>query len=83
MGLIWRNMSSNYKWIREGNMWFSLNKLPLNVTKTNSMVFGKENNNSSEIIKFNNHTIERVSTAKFLGVIVDEKLNWSFHVSHV
>ena len=65
------------------NIWFSLNKLSLNVTKTNYMVFGKKNNNSSEIIKFNNHTIERMSTAKFLGVIVDEKLNWSFHVSHV
>ena len=47
------------------------------------MVFGKKNNISSEIIKFNNHTIERVSTEKFLGVIVDEKLNWGFHVSHV
>ena len=62
-------------------MWFSLNKLSLNVTKTNYMGFGKKNN-SSEIIKINNHAIERVSTAKFLGVMVDEKLNWSFHVSH-
>ena len=30
------------------NLWFSLNKLSLNVTKTNYMVFGKKNNNSSE-----------------------------------
>ena len=64
-------------------MWFSLNELSLNVTKTNYMIFGKKNNNSNEVIKFNNHTIERVSIAKLLGVIVDEKLNWSFHVSHV
>ena len=56
-------------------MWFSLNKLLLNVTKINYMVFGKKNNKSSEIIKFNNHTIERVSTANFLGVTVDENLN--------
>ena len=63
-------------------MWFSLNKLLLNVTKTNYMVFRKKNNKSSEIIKFNNHTIERVSTEKFLGVIV-KNFNRSFHVSHV
>ena len=47
------------------------------------MVFGKKNNKSSEIIKFSNDTIERVSTAKFSGVIVDENLNWSFQVSQV
>ena len=47
------------------NIWFSLNILSLNVTKTNSIVFGEKNNNSSEIIKFNNRTIVRVSTANF------------------
>ena len=32
------------------NIWFSLNKLSLNVTKTNYMVFGKKNNNSVKLL---------------------------------
>ena len=32
-------------------------------------------------IKISNQEIERVHHTKFLGVIIDDKLNWSFHIN--
>ena len=38
--------------------------------------------NVSSII-LNNCVLERVESTKFLGVIVDDKLNWNEHISYV
>ena len=34
-------------------------------------------------IVINNHDDERVQVTKFLGVIIDEKLKWKYHVAHI
>ena len=34
-------------------------------------------------LNFNNKNIEHVTEARFLGVIVDDKLNWSHHIKTV
>ena len=63
--------------------WFAANKLSLNVGKTNFMVFSNAKEIDNLEIKINNTAISRVNATKFLGVIIDEKLNWKAHIKFV
>ena len=65
------------------NTWFMVNKLSLNVSKTNYILFGNRKVHSDLDIKIHNDKITRVSETKFLGVWIDEKLNWKKHVECV
>nr|XP_049573449.1 uncharacterized protein LOC125966909 [Syngnathus scovelli] len=62
-------------------MWFDWNKLSLNVSKTNLMVFGKANIKIR--IEIDGTEIERVQENKFLGVIIDDRLSWKPHIKNV
>ena len=64
-------------------IWFRLNKLSLNVSKTNFMIFCKKKIQTNCSIYFDGERIERVSETKFLGVIIDDKLSWKNHVSYL
>ena len=61
--------------------WFKVNKLSLNVKKTNYILFGRKRLTLSETNKIciDGQQIERVEYTKFLGVFIDEKLNWKKH----
>lgn len=63
--------------------WFISNKLSLNLSKTKYIIFG--NKHVSMDIKFllDGKTIERVKETKFLGVTIDEKINWKAHIKMV
>ena len=37
----------------------------------------------TQMIYINNYTIRKVKEAKFLGVIIDDKLNWSAHIEYL
>ena len=63
--------------------WFKTNRLSLNVSKTNCMIFGRSNQPDHHIVYIDNIVIERVNCNKFLGVIIDSKLSWSDHVSYI
>ena len=64
--------------------WFSINKLSLNLSKTNYMIFSNKNRVRNNInLNMDNTEIERVTVTKFLGVLVDENLNWKQHIIHV
>ena len=65
--------------------WFSVNKLTLNISKTNFMLFTNHNVQSPSDIKIciKGQNIERVKVTKFLGVLIDEKLSWKEHISLV
>ena len=65
------------------NTWFIINKLSLNVSKTNYIIFGNRKVHSDLDIKIHNDKITRVSETKFIGVWIDEKLNWKKHVECV
>ena len=53
-------------------VWFEVNKLNGNITKTNYMLFGSRMLNKEVNIKIQNVNIERVKVTKFLGVFIDE-----------
>lgn len=58
--------------------WLKFNKMSLNVKKCSSMTFNKCSNVKSEV-KINGKIIKRESSVKYLGVYIDEKLNFECH----
>ena len=63
--------------------WFALNKLSLNVLKTNYMIFTNKNACNNINIIFDQQLIERVRTTKCLVVVIDDKLSWHYHIAYV
>ena len=63
--------------------WFHANKLSLNVLKTNFMTFGKGNQVSEYDLHLSNNIITKVSSAKFLGIIIDDELGWSEYINYI
>jgi len=64
--------------------WLKVNKLSLNVKKTHYMIFSPKRILNQEInLQIEGYPINRVKSTKFLGVFIDEKLNWKSHISHV
>ena len=67
-------------------MGFRANKLSLNVQKTNFILFGNKKlpfGDGNFKLTIDGTEIERVKSTKFLGVLIDEKLNWIAHTNHV
>jgi hypothetical protein len=63
------------------NIWFQVNKLSLNIQKTNFIIFGnKKCVNRNYNITIDGCNLERVLVTKFLGVYIDSQLNWAEHV---
>ena len=65
--------------------WLSANKLSLNVKKNYYMVFhrAKVKLDKHAAIKMNGVFLQRTNSLKYLGVIIDHKLNWTQHIAHV
>ena len=63
--------------------WFQANKLSLNVKKSKFIYFlPRQKKYSLDIqLLLNNEIIEQVKETVFLGVILDENLNWKSHIS--
>ena len=57
--------------------------LALNIKKTNFLIIGHVANNQHLTLNFNNDIINRVSSAKYLGVIICNKFKWDEHISYI
>ena len=78
-----KNINSELKLITD---WLSLNKLSLNAKKTKMMVFHHRQKKvpKNDIKLFiNSKKIECVAEFNFLGVILDQNLNWKSHVHKI
>ena len=62
--------------------WFRVNKLSLNVKKSNYMVFGTNKIIAADV-KLNGNKLEKVLFTKFLGVCIDYQLNWCIHIKGI
>ena len=60
--------------------WFKANKLSLNVTKTNFILFTKRRQQYNIRIILDGQEISRKTFVKFLGIVVDHHLNWEEHI---
>ena len=71
------DLKNVHNWLRE-------NKLTLNATKTEFMLIGSRQRLStltdSPTITINDNQVSQVTTAKSLGVTIDNKLDWSSHI---
>ena len=64
--------------------WFVVNKLSLNLSKTNFMLFcNSKQRNTTIKVSINKKEINRVFVTKFLGILIDDKLNWKEHINLV
>lgn len=64
--------------------WLIANRLTLNTKKTNYMLFaGNKTINHNIVIKLGSCKIERVSSIKFLGIFLDEKILWKNHINYI
>ena len=57
--------------------WLIVNRLALNISKTNFIVFHPKNKEKTRItIRINKYTIQEKDEIKYLGVILDASLSW-------
>lgn len=68
------------------NEWFAINKLSLNISKTNYILFRSHRKHPppiNESIKINKILIPCVEAVKFLGIEVDQSLTWKDHIETI
>lgn len=64
--------------------WLRCNKLSLNVQKTKYMIFHKPQKKVNDLnLVLNNTAIQRVSDFDFLGLTINEHLNWTSHINKI
>lgn len=63
--------------------WFNSNKLTRNLSKNSYMIFGNRPTQTNDIIMIHDVETERASVIIFLGVMIDDKLNWKSHINYV
>ena len=57
-----------------------VNRLSLNTSKTNYTIFGNRTITADICVRINKEKINRVNYTPFLGVVIDDKLNWKGHI---
>ena len=67
------------------SIWLCANKLSLNVQKTYFMVFHRAKIKIVNPINvtMNNCCLKKTDSLRYLGVIIDHRLNWSQRITHV
>ena len=63
--------------------WLGANKLSLNVKKSQLLVFSLSKNKPNINLFINGEALKEVQYAKYLGILIDNKLNWGPHISAV
>ena len=61
--------------------WLQRNKLFLNFSKTNYLIFSKKKTKHNFTITMANNILKEEQTTKYLGVTIDHKLSWKPHLS--
>ena len=82
VSLLCNNMNKD---LEQLSHWFKTNKLSLNISKTNCIVFTLNKTTRYDKLKLNidNSQIHMVDSTKFLGIHIDSRLHWHEPVKHV
>ena len=63
--------------------WLNANKLTLNVKKSNLILFKNAKKPAKTLnIKIKGEQIEEKEYTKYLGILIDNKLSWNYHIKH-
>ena len=72
------------KEIKKIYIWLVANKLTLNISKSKFMIITKNRRCTQNFqLKINRKKLERCRSYKYLGLFVDENLNWKIHIKHL
>ena len=75
------------KELKKIQKYIAANRLILNKTKTNYMLFQPNNRNNKQEtgqhLYYENTILERVNETKYLGIIIDNKLNFNKHYEYI
>ena len=65
--------------------WLNANKLSLNIDKTHFIIFKNKSKKitNNHKVYMNNREISEVKSTKFLGVLINNQLNWKNHLDHI
>ena len=76
-----KTMNKHLRYVKK---WLDANKLPLNLDKTNFVLFHSPQVSITEPItlKFGK-TQQHQENVKFLGVLLDEHLTWKYHITEL
>ena len=73
--------------LREVSRWLASNKLKLNLAKCEFLLVGSRNRikkvSKTTSISLNGECIKRVNNTKYLGIVIDEYLDWGAHIKHM
>ena len=75
------NMISTFNCV---NKWFKINMLAININKTHYIQFKTKNQPTIDInIVSNEYPIASLPNIKFLGIYINDSVNWSCHIEHI
>ena len=71
--------------LKKLSLWLNVNRLALNLKKTNFVIFKgiKKPQNYNVTLLINKKAIEQKQYVKYLGILIDEHLNWKEHISNI
>ena len=71
--------------LKKLSLWLNLNRLALNVGKTNFVIFRspQKKSNRNVTIVMNKKALQQKDHVKYLGVLLDEHLKWKYHINQV
>ena len=70
--------------LRNISAWLKVNKLSLNVDKTYYMILSRKKTERKNItVRINEKVISEVRKIMFLGVMLDNKVNWKDHINYI
>ena len=73
------------KELKSLHQWLSVNRLSLNIGKTNFVIFHPYNKPVKEFItiKINKKAIKEEKYVKYLGILIDSTLSFNFHIDNI
>ena len=73
------------KELEQLNLWLNVNRLALNISKTNFVIFRTYNKpiKHNMTLKINKKAISQKEHIKYLGITIDSHLNWKNHIFNV
>ena len=63
--------------------WFRVNKLSLNIKKTNCMLFSNRSKEIPHDVVIDDIVIKQTDCFKFLGLFIDSSMSWKYHVDYL
>jgi hypothetical protein len=71
--------------LKKLSLWLNINRLALNVSKTNFVIFrsAQKKSNHNVTILMNKKALQQKDHVKYLGILLDEHLNWKQQINQV